>query len=70
MKTASLIVSPIGKGEGILLSAMPAAMGWSIIAELNGEKYLVEGGLATPDERMAFWQENLPMIEAAIKRAQ
>ncbi len=51
------------------LEAHPAMAGWAIVAKLNGNSYMVEGGLTTPDARLKHWNRNKEMIYAAITKA-
>lgn len=52
----------------LVLEAIPATMGWSIVAKYEGETFFVEGGLSTPDARLKFWQaRELTIINAILK---
>lgn len=53
----------------IEFEARPAFMGWSIIAICDGEPFIVEGGLISPESRLKYWQQNIGMVATAIARA-
>jgi hypothetical protein len=55
--------------ETITLEAIPAAIGWSIVARQNGSTYLVAIGLAEPSAKLRFWNRNIHVIREALLRA-